>query len=331
MTALLQAQGERLRFDSDLLPEAERFAAYALLYGVGADVERGAGPFRARLRGFRLDRALLYDRHLTGVGHRRDGRRVERNAFDHFTLTYVVGGQYRLDIDEGAPGLVPPGSLVLADTSRPGANGCTDAHVVTLSMARERVAAAGVPLDGLHGLVVPPAGAGLIGDYLQSLLRRLPGLSAAVVPAATRPLPVLLTIALAAASGAGRPADEGERLRRLIDTELGDPRFGPATLVERSGLSRATVYRLFQAQGGLAQVIQRRRVERVRRALEDPDDARPFAAIAFAAGFGSESHASRLFQDAFGTRPGEFRAALHPAGPPPLPLGRMAYWQEEVR
>lgn len=329
MSALLPANLEQLRFDSEPLPETDRFGAYRDFYSFGSDAQRLDGVFRATVQGFRLDRALLYDRTLSGVGHERGVQRVAADAFDHFTLTYVREGSFRIDAAWGEYVAVAPGELVLLDMARPMRNLIPRGRIITMSVARERVAATGAELDALHGLVLPVEAAGLLGDYLVSLTRRLPMLPALAVPAATKPVATLLAIALAGA-GAAKPVDEEERIRRLIDAELPDPRFGPAALVELSGLSRATLYRLFQAQGGLAQVIQRRRLDRVRLALADAADQRPFAAIAQAAGFASDSHCSRLFFDAFGKRPGEYRAFHQPVASPAVPIGRMEYWHDEV-
>ncbi|MEH6665385.1 MAG: hypothetical protein V7678_11075 [Brevundimonas sp.] len=86
------AMVENFDFSSDGLPEAESFRRYAELYGYGADVLRGAGPFRARVKAWRLHGLLLYDRFLSGVVHARSDR-VGGDGFTHLVISLVLEGR----------------------------------------------------------------------------------------------------------------------------------------------------------------------------------------------------------------------------------------------
>lgn len=322
------ATPEQLRFSSDALLEAERFDRYRTLYARGANAVRTGPAFRAEVTGWRLDRTLLFDRRLNDVGHERPAERLAPDGFDHFTLTLLVSGGMEIDAGWGWQSL-QAGELMLLDMLRPASNRMVHAHVITVSLARERIEAASSDVDTLHGMVLPAAQAGLLADYLYALTRRLPGLPASTVPAATQPIATLLAVVLAAGGEALQLPGHADRVRQLVEERLGDPSFTAATAIAASGLSRATLYRLFQPFGGLAVYIRRRRLNRVRAALADPNDARSFAEIALASGFASEGHCNRLFHEAFGARPGEFRMAMMPGGR--SPEGRMAYLIDEVR
>ena len=326
--SLNDASPEQLRFSSDALPEGERFERYRTLYARGADATRIGAVFRAEVTGWRLDRALLFDRHLDGVGHERGAARLPGDGFDHFTLTLPLAGTVEIDTGWGWHTL-GPGEIMLLDMLRPARNRMTGAHLITVSLARERVEAASGDVDALHGVVLPAEQAGLLADYVQALARRMPGLPASVIPAATQPIATLLAVVLAADGEALQLPGHADRVRQLIDARLGDPSFVAATAIAASGLSRATLYRLFQPFGGLALYIRRRRLNRVRAALADPADGRTFAQIAHASGFASDGHCNRLFQEAFGARPGEFRGAARAAGA--VPVGRMDHLVDEVR
>ena len=328
MTPLFNAAApEHLRFSSDAFPETERFERYRTLYARGANAVQTGAAFHAEVTGWRLDRALLFDRRLHDVGHERPAERLSGDGFDHFTLTLLVSGELEVDSGWGWQALAP-GAVMLLDMLRPARNRMRQAHVVTTSLARERVEAASGAVDLLGGAVIPPAQAGLLADYLQSLVARLPGLPASTMPAVTQPIGTLLAVALAADGDALQLPGHADRVRQLIEARLDDPAFTATTAIADSGLSRATLYRLFQPFGGLAQYIRRRRLNRVRAALADPLDQRPFGDIARASGFASEAHGHRLFQEAFGTRPGEFRAAAAPSGAGSV--GRMDYLVDEV-
>lgn len=322
------ASAEQLRFCSDAIPEPDRFERYKSLYAHGSDAVLLGPAFRADVTGWRLDRAVLFDRSLHDVGHGRDADRVARDGFDHWTLTMLMSGTLEVNAGWGFRAIAP-GELVLLDTAKTMANRLHGARILTLSLARERITAAASNVKALHGVVVPAEQAGLIGDYLLALSTRLAHVPADCIPAVTQPIHTLLAVALAAGGDALLLPGHADRVRQLIEARLGDPAFNAASAVADSGLSRATLYRLFQSFGGLAVYIQRRRLNRVRAALADAADERSFADIAHGAGFGSESHCSRLFQEAYGARPGEFRAANIPAGT--APVGRMEHLVDEVR
>lgn len=331
MTALLSvAAPEQLRFSSDALPPAERFERYRTLYAGGAAAAQMGPDFRAEVTGWRLDRAVLFHRELNDVGHARPVERLASDGFDHFTLTLLLAGAMDVDAGWGWQAL-RVGEPLLLDMTQPASNRMRDARVVTVSLGRERVAAASSEVDQLHGLTLPAAQAGLLTDYLRSLVARVGDLPASCIPAATQPIGMLLAVALAAGGDALQLPGHADRVRQLIEARLSDPSFNANEAVVASGLSRATLYRLFRRHGGLANYLRRRRLDRVRTALADPLNRRPFADLAHAAGFASESHAARLFHDAFAIRARDFRAAAIARSDDGTPVGRMEYLVEEVR
>ena len=65
--------------------------------------------------------------------------------------------------------------------------------------------------------------------------------------------------------------------------------------------------------------------------LGDAANDRPFAQLAFDVGLKSEAHASRLFLERFGIRPGEYRAAMTATDPGDDATRQMVRWQENLR
>ena len=327
---------DQWQFDSDELSPDDSFVRYRELYAPGADVVRLSRPFAAKVRAWRLHRGLLFDRRLRGVGHERDAARVQRDAFDHFTLTFVLSGDQAVDTGEGFRQLLP-GEALLLDMMLPMRLRSYDAHIVTVSIARDRLAGAAGQLDGLHGAILTGPGAGLLGDYLRALVERIAALSDAAHEPAMTALSALVAVALGKAVdedpellAARRATARIERIRALIDARLSDPDFTASEVIATSDLSRATLYRTFRPYGGLAGYIQLRRLERVRRALGDPRDERPFATIALDSGFESSSHCSRLFTDRFGVRPGAYRQMMALDTDTDDPRIAMRMWQAEV-
>ena len=333
---MIDAQSpEQLHFDSDLLAPDERFARYRALYNGGVDASLIDGAFAVQVRGWRLDRAVLFDRRLNGVAHRRASDRAGRDGFDHFTVTVVLGGRFEVDVGDGAR-RIEPGQGVVLDMLQPVSNRSAHAHIRTVSMARERVAAAAAGVgDDLHGRRIGGDRAAMLADYLDALTQRLAHLDATALPPVTDALVSLIALVLGAPAGlddaAQREARRAGQVRTIIDRHLGDAAFGMADLSRLSGLSRSTLYRVVADRGGVAGLIRERRLERLRQQLLDPDEARPFATLAYAAGFASESHASTAFLDRFGLRPGQYRVAhglFDDVGDPGVQIRR---WHDEMR
>jgi AraC-like DNA-binding protein len=324
-----------LGFDSDGFAPGDRFEAYRDLYSVGADVQRTGPNFAARMRGWRLDRAVLYDRHLSDVAHERDPARVRAAEMEHFTLTLVRAGEFHADAGSGFR-RVAPGEILILDMTRPMRNRAREAHVSTLSVARERMALARPRPRRLHGHVIPPARGALLADHLSSLAERGPLLTPAMLMPVSRITLDLLRIALADRDDLelvriDPRAERVDRMRAVIEEHLTDSAFAPASLVGRFALSRATLYRDFEPWGGPAHYIKRRRLELLRDRLQDPDDPRALAELAAALGFSGENIASAAFLDMFGTRPGAYRRLTRGESDETRLWRRMREWQSVLR
>lgn len=95
---------------------------------------------------------------------------------------------------------------------------------------------------------------------------------------------------------------------RLIDERLMDPDLDAASLMQALGLSRSSLYRAFQAVGGVNAYIRQRRLQLARDVLAARTGPRPTVGeVAQSHGFASDSHFSRAFRAAFGHSPGALR------------------------
>jgi AraC-like DNA-binding protein len=103
-----------------------------------------------------------------------------------------------------------------------------------------------------------------------------------------------------------------------IDANLGDRDLSPASIAAAHHISRRYLHKLFEPEPTtIAEWIRQRRLDRCRRDLLDPSlGERPVAAIATRWGLPHAAHFSRIFKDAYGCPPGEYRLVL---ATPPLP------------
>jgi AraC-like DNA-binding protein len=99
------------------------------------------------------------------------------------------------------------------------------------------------------------------------------------------------------------------RIHAFIETHLGQPELTPAAVAAAHHISLRYLHKLFEPEPhGVAGWIRQRRLERCRDDLLDPVQAdRPVAGIAARWGFSSAAHFSRVFREAYGLPPAEFR------------------------
>ncbi len=289
---------EAIGFSSEGLAPDLAFLRYRQLYAQGADVEQLDGPFHARVTGWRFRHMLLFDRHLSGMAHARE-ERVTADGFDHIVLHHVLSGTL---IGQGRSGFerAGPGDIVFLDTRRGHRTEAHDLHLITASLARDLVLAALGSLGALHGLVVHAPETAMLGAFLEMLVCHAPTLDDRHDGAFARALIELLPTALGGPRDLAIEARRQDHLRReaveqLIDRQIADRHLTGAAIAEGVGVSRATLYRLYERSGGIAGHVRRRRIDAVRRALERPEEP-DLAVLAESYGLGSAAALVRAFQ-----------------------------------
>ncbi len=325
------AQG-RLDFKAE---GEDGFGAYHDLYAAGSTVSRLGPTFRAAVTAHRFPGFLMFERSIAGAVHHREEARVRHDGLDHFNLQMLRNGR----MAAGLPGEerpMRPGDIVVFDTTRPQRTVVDGADYVVLSLSRDAVEAALPDARRLHGVVLPRRAAGLLGDFVLSLLRNAPTLSVDLAALGGDMVVGLLAGAAGGVAGAEPDAasDDAFALHRAraeiyIDAHLSDPTLDADGIAAALGLSRSALYRAFARTGGVARRITARRVDRMRAALRRPGEQRSIAALSFALGFGSESHCSRAFKAAYGIAPGQFRAGAYRSDG--RPTGGFGDWLCELR
>ncbi|MEJ6789941.1 helix-turn-helix domain-containing protein [Brevundimonas sp. BR2-1] len=325
---------ERFSFNSQTLPEEDAFAAYALLYDNGSDVTRGAGAFWAEVRAWRLEGLLLFERRLSGVVHSR-GARAGTDGFDHLVLSLVLSGQVAGGPESGFDVAVA-GDIYVTDTTRPSRTEFVSAHVLTASVSREIIEAARGTTAGLHGRILTAPRNLMLADFLQSLARNGDAIETEAQPGLSRAFIHILASVEDKGLRASHEARRREYLRRdaverMIDENLSDTALSVATLSRGTGMSRSALYRLFEDQGGVARLIQRRRLDGVRRGLDNREET-GLSDMARAFGFADEYQLGRLFREAYEVSPQAYRdrVAASRRDDPIDSRRRWAGWMGEV-
>src|SRR5580698_2310642 len=233
---------------------------------------------------------------------------------DQLLILRQTGGWCDTDCG-GRCGRIEAGSVAIFDYARPFRSAVTDYGNLMVILARESVPAALLALEP-HGLIFPreSGAAGLIGAAMQEFYARADDLTVSEAEAAIEGI-VALTIACARARLAGDEADHMKSKRKAaldyIDAHLGDEQLSPDEIAEAAHVSRASLYRLLAAEGGIRTVLLKRRLdEALRLMLADEKDEHALKEIADRCGFGGTSQFTRAFRARFGLPPRQYRALV---------------------
>jgi AraC-like DNA-binding protein len=211
-----------------------------------------------------------------------------------------------------------PGDVFLIDLSQTvnlqtSVRGGTTADI-TLWIPRARLLASISDEHALHGLGMKgtsPAGA-LVGASLRSLAEQADRMSVQEMDALANGVTELTASAIApmletaAVSGVAVPLASFVTIRRFVDRNLNSPELGPEMIANNFGLSRASLYRLFEPVGGIARYIRKQRLNQVFQEITAAELANQrIGQIAYRFGFKNISAFSRLFRATYGASPRE--------------------------
>lgn len=297
-----------------LLAWRERIGKVLDIVPARAQIER---PFRGRINTYWLEELLFADGYTDALTLERTIARISQDSVRSMAFHIVMDGDAATLVSRPGKRLDTPLDVgVLAvDFDQP-------LHVlrgacrhVTLFVPRATLQEVFPDPGALHGRVLPANEAAA-----QLIRRRLNAFSASVAhlsfdDAIVRLREIVQLIIEAFGEQAGvrgsKPAMARalafDTARRFVQGNFAESDLSAESVIESLGLSRATVYRLFQHEGGLHAYI---RHLRLRAAADDlvRFPGVPITEIAFSVGFKSASDFTRAFRRAYGFAPQEVRA-----------------------
>jgi len=317
-------------FDAKLLPARGQFEGWRAwnlpLLDVTSQVPMDDG-FAAENRVWKLDDGLLVAT-ITMPAARavRSTQLIRRLPVDHWVVSHQVQGRTSIETPRGTFE-ARPGQTYIWSLGQTLLSKRSQIDRVDLLLSRDTFCDIAPLLDMATGSVLETARGSFLGDFLLALTKRLPLLSdndaqllsvaiGRLVAACVAPSPARVDAARALID-VGRL----ERIRQTVRSHLKSPRLGPQMLCHLIGISRSSLYRLLESEGGVRSYIQRQRLTEARSRLSDSRNTKPIVSIALDLGFTDSSGFSRAFRAMFGVSPREMRAAslklgaAHPTSP----------------
>lgn len=321
----------RTNFSTRSVPPEARHDLYRREVLTALDARDPEPGFSASITSLRLGPHAFYVSETGGQTMFRTPEMIAADGYDSYIVQFNIAGSHTGDFD-GVTFSAGPGEVGICDLSRPMLLHSTAVKVLSTFLPRAQVDAV-VPGIALHGMVLDGNRAGLLIEHLTSVTRWFPQLIPETLPGITRATIELLGACLAMEAGradfALRESPVLLRARSYVEHNLLEPSLNPAKISEALGVSRSTLYRLFEPLGGVTAYVWDRRLHLARAALLDPKRARRISEIAFQCGFSSEAHFSRSFRKAFNIRPSDLRS-LQPSLRDE-PDGPFARWTEAAK
>jgi AraC-like DNA-binding protein len=272
----------------------------------------------------------------------RDRKLALQIGLDQYLLQlYLVGSNETTC--EGHPLHIRSGDICLFDLARPFSTVATDGSTVSLVLTRGLLDRA-IRGRNLHGVVMPSEQplTRILADFILSICRTASDLSDEEASAVEQSVLSLLAAGLAqhayVAPEASTPMMQmlRQQLLEFIEANLYERELGPALLMQRHQVSRAHLYRIFAADGGIAKIIRDKRLDAAYReiALGARTAGKSITDIALRLGFSNSSQFARAFQRRFAMTPREARQEGSRAAPPrpssPVPQEQAARYYQAV-
>lgn len=317
----------RIAWDISTKSNPDAFDTYraglADLYAT-SDFAGGKDAFFNRNTAWQFGGTVFGRGESTGQTFTRSATEIRRSGFDGIGMYLDMGGG-SADAD-GRDAPTSPGTVVFRDLTRPARSRYDRIDLVVTVIPRE-IAPEWLLDPRMHGHGIDsasPAGR-MLGAHLMSTVAVADDLGHEGGLAA---IDAALVLAQQSVGLIGVMTPEQARaayrtVRQLaidvIERNLLSPDLTADGIALQLGMSRSTLYRAFEASGGVMVSIQRRRLARAYALLRQRVGRSPTVAeIAHDCGFASESHFSRAFRDRYDLSPGELGADSVEIKPRPL-------------
>jgi AraC-like DNA-binding protein len=285
----------------------ERWLEQSAAAGPLLEVSGDTANFEVVQTNIIFPRSAVISAEITGLVYERTPRRIRADGVDSFWVELNDVGDGGSFTADGGDHLVGDGEVGVVSLGRPFVRRSGRNRFISLSLPAALFDAE--TRDALHARMVRGPRGRLLADHLRALSSR--GAKARD----PRRLEEKTAHILAACATGSREAAEAaadvlgplalRRAQAFIDRNLDRERLPMDAVVRATGVSRATLYRLFTPYGGLARFTWMRRLERARGMISAAEGPPRLADISDAVGFTSPAHFSSAFKAHFGVRPSE--------------------------
>lgn len=270
--------------------------------------------FHVSVDGFMLAGSTLNRCTSVGQAFRRTPGQIGRDCIQSYMVQVFIEGRCHVHARDDL--VMKAGDICIFDSTQPLDTYNDDFDLIAFVVPRERLAPLLHEPDGAHYACISGASplAGLFRAHLFEIYKNAARMRQSEAGVVLGPLIQLL----AAVINEGLDIPAGQRrgmrygilqaARRYIDDNIASDRLDTARLAGYLGVSRSSLYRVFEAHEGVAAFTRKRRLSLAYARLTDPaSPPRTINEIGASVGFQSESAFIRAFKRQYGKTPGEAR------------------------
>jgi AraC-like DNA-binding protein len=287
-------------------------------------IPRGGTRFFGRLRAGTLGPVQLCGLEVSPHTVKRTPKLAANTAGDQYKLSLSLGGE-ALIVQDGREAVLRPGDFAIYDCTRPYTLVANDPfRMLVCVLPRDIIGLSPERIAAATATRIP--GSGGIAWAMAPFLKRLADLAIReevppdehrVVESVVDLVESLCASVISDDTGpyAHSRAELLLRIRAYIDSHLGDPDLTPTQIAAAHFISKRYLHKLFEAEGvSVSRWIRERRLERCRCDLAGQQRRdETVTTIGMRWGFMDAAHFSRLFRDAYGCTPTEYRREHLPA------------------
>jgi AraC-like DNA-binding protein len=305
-------------FQGSDMPSTENYTAWreavATLFDVDLQGRSDLGPFVADLQTYAMGSVLFGLARASAQRFTRSTETIARSGVDHIIVQLYMNGGYTGMAGEH-PIAVAAGDICVLDFAETVETLATDFEALTIVIPRIMIEQR-LTHGSLHGLVLKASSplTKVLAQHFITLFQYAPSMTFDECEAV---IDGTIALILACLRGELEARDMQESsastislstIRRYINEHLADPTLSAEEIARHFALSRASLYRLFEPMGGIADYIRRKRMHRAFFDVISPRLAdKRISEIARRWQFTSESSFARAFKATYGISPSAAR------------------------
>lgn len=305
---------------------SKRYEAFKESMGVVFDVShpQQTGPgFFGDIQSHLLGEILFVNCAATGQRFRRTPEMIAKDGVDHYIVQVFLRGKTQRQKGH-AESFGRPDNVLIIDASQPWEAVNSDFNNLSLVIPRRLLAGSLIHENDHHGRMIGsenPFG-GLLLNFIRTLSCSIENMSFADIDDVSQVSMSLLSSAL---NRATHRSSHGLRektfdllllkkdIKRFLENNLHNPELDMDSLAKEFGVSRSHLYRIFDAEGGIADYLRNRRLELAYRRLLSSKYHKDFTAkVASSVGYKSTSAFIRAFKRKFNLTPSEVIVGVTP-------------------
>lgn len=284
-----------------------------------------AEPFAAQCQVFFLPDLTVSWTRTTASRFTRTARTIATQGTDQILVVCYASGWFDMTV-EGTTRRVQAGEVAFIDLTREVMIEAPRVDNFSLAISRPCLEDGVAFLDGVHGYVrEDDALSRLLRGAMEGIVRNGSELSVVDARGVSE---AALRLVVASLAPLARHYVETSRntvslvtLKAFIDRHLLESALGPQLLLDAFGITRSTLYRLFEPVGGVSGYIGQRRLAYAFRRLSDTRYPRErISKLAAELGFSHPSAFTRAFKDSFGLAPKQVQALAEHSRGQQIPL-----------